>query len=158
MILIKPCNYNMVVLKSCDTIFAVVCYCDINIELQVASLASLAQLLPPSFAYVSNLVPDSSLCRAAAPRLHPLHSPRYCINLLHSPRYCINLLHSPRYCIDSLQLPDCVRIGCCYPIASASTVAPRLRPLRLLLLASCSGRFQPMPNVLETFFAEFEVQ
>ena len=58
-----------------------------------------------SFTYVSNLVPDSSLCRAAAPRLRPLQ----------------------------LLLPDCVRFSCCSPIASASAAAPRLRPHQLLL-------------------------
>ena len=47
-----------------------------------------------------------------------------------------------------LQLPDCVRFGCCSPIASASTAAPRLHPLNACSLTS-SGRFQPMPNVLE---------
>ena len=61
-----------------------------------------------------------------------------------------------------------MRFGCCSPIASASTAAPRLRPLVCcspiastcvrfddcspIATASsltCSGRFQPMPNVLE---------
>ena len=46
------------------------------------------------------------------------------------------------------QLPDCVHFGCCFPIASASTAAPRLHPLNACSL-TCSGRFQPMPNVLE---------
>ena len=59
----------------------------------------------PSFTYVSNLVLDSSLCRAAAPQLRPLQ----------------------------LLLPDCICFSCCSPIASASTAAPRLRPLQLLL-------------------------
>ena len=61
-------------------------------------------------------------------------------------------------------LSDCIRFGCCSPIASVST-ALRLHPLLLLLpdcicfnrcspiastcSPSCSGRFQPMPNVLE---------
>ena len=61
----------------------------------------------PSFAYVSNLAPDNSLCRAAAPRLRPLQ----------------------------LLLPDCVRFSFCssLTIASTSAAAPRLRPLQLLL-------------------------
>ena len=43
-----------------------------------------------------------------------------------------------------LQLTDCVRLDCCSPIASASS----------------SGRFQPMPNVLEYSLlrVEFEIQ
>ena len=41
--------------------------------------------------------------------------------------------------------PDVVRFVCCSPIATASAAAPRLRPLRLLLPASCSGRFHPCP-------------
>ena len=87
----------------------------------------------PSYAYVSNPAPDSSLCRAAGPRLHPLQ----------------------------LLFPDCVRFGCWSPIASASTAGPRLRLLQLQLpdcicfdccspIASassltCSERFQPVP-------------
>ena len=65
---------------------------------------SLAQLLPPRSPTVSNPAPDSSLCRAAAPRLRPLQL----------------LLHARR----SRPL---------LPLASASAAAPRLRPLRLLL-------------------------
>ena len=52
----------------------------------------------------------------------------------------------------STLLPDGIRFICCSPIASTSTAAPRLRPLWLLLLASCSGR------VLEHSTQEFEVQ
>ena len=74
--------------------------------IQVASLALLAQLLTPSFDYVSNPALDSSLCIAAAPRLRLLQ-----------------LLLSN--CIDPLQL--------LFPVASASTAAPRLHPLQLLL-------------------------
>ena len=110
-------------------------------------------------------MPDSSLSRAAAPRLHPLQ-------LLLPAR-----LH--RSVSTAAELPACIRFSCCSPlasasaaaldcvrfncfriasasaaaspiqffspIASASTAAPRLRPLRLLLPASCSGRFQPCP-------------
>ena len=75
------------------------------IYLQVALLTSLTQLLPPRSPTVSNPVPDSSLCRAAAPLLRPFQ----------------------------LQLPDCIRFSCCSPLASASAAAPRLRPLQLLL-------------------------
>ena len=56
---------------------------------------------------------------------------------------------APRLCPLRLQLPNCVRFGCCSPIASASTAAPRLHPLNTCSL-TCSGRFQPMPNVLES--------
>ena len=65
----------------------------------------------PTFTYVSNPVPDSSLCRAAAPRLR--------------------------------------RLQLCSPMASASSAAPRLHPLRLLLPASCSRKFQyDVSNIL----------
>ena len=60
----------------------------------------------PSFAYVSNPVLDSSLCRAAAPRLH------------------------------QLLLPHCVRFSCCSPIGSTAPrlhLLPQLHLLQLLL-------------------------
>ena len=78
----------------------------------------------PSFAYVSNPAPDSSLCRAAAPRLTPLQ------------------LLLPD-CIEPLQLllPVCVRFSYCSPLASASAAAPRL----WLLLAACV-RFSCCPD------------
>ena len=65
---------------------------------------------------MSSPAPDSSLCRAAAPRLRLLQ------------------LLLPDY-IDPLQLllPDCIRFSCCSLLASASAVALRLRPLQLLL-------------------------
>ena len=117
----------------------------------------------PSFTYVSNLVPDSSLCRAAAPRLHPLQ-----LLLPDCVRFscCLPLASA------SAAAPDCVRFGCCSPIASASTAAPRLRPLQLLLarlrplrllLSACSPSWIPAhartrAQHSRTFFAEFEVQ
>ena len=84
-----------------------------------------AQLLPSSFAYVSNPVLDSSLCRAAAPQLRPLQ------------------LLLPADCIDLLQLllPICIRFSCCSLLASASaaacsiasiSTAPRLHLFQLL--------------------------
>ena len=57
----------------------------------------------------------------------------------------------------STLLPNGIRFVCCSPIASASTAAPRLRPLQLLLRASCSGRFQ-LVHYSRRFYAEFEVQ
>ena len=131
----------------------------------------------PLFAYVSNSAPDSSLCEATAPRLHPFQ-----------------LLLPARLPLDPLQLllpvcirlrplqlllPDCVRFNCCSPIVSASTAAPRLRPLQLLLLPDCirfdcccspiASASTAAPHRLfwkiparaqcsRTFFAEFEVQ
>ena len=115
-------------------------------------------------------MPDSSLCRAAAPRLHPLQlllpalrvaSIRFdCRSLFASASAAaLDCIHfncssiasasaaAPRLHPLQLLLPDCVRFNnCCSPIASDSTAAHRL--LRLLLPASCSGRFQPS-NVLE---------
>ena len=92
--------------------------------LQVAELASLAQLLPPCSPTVRNPAPDSSLkscfspiasASAAARRLRPLQL----------------LLPGP--------IAASASTGCCSrsPFASASrpAAAPRLRPLQLLLAA-----------------------
>ena len=110
----------------------------------------------PSFAYVSNPAPYSSLCRAAAPRLRsfscctPIASIRFKLLFPVSVRFsccppiaslqlllatCVRFSCSspistaPRLRPLRLLLPDCVRFNCCSPIASASTAAPRLRPL-----------------------------
>ena len=109
---------------------------------QVAELASLAQLLPPCSPTMRNPVPDSSLCRAAAPRLRRLQ-------LLLPARL-------PRSASISAELPSCIRFSCCSPLASTSAAAldcvrfncfPIASPSAawLLLPASCSGRFQPCP-------------
>ena len=105
-------------------------------------VASLAQLLPPSFAYVSNPVPDSSLCSAAAPRLRPLQlllpARLYRLLLPVSTLHPLQLLlaacvrfmqlllsiasasaDAPRLCPLQLLLPDCARFNCCSPIAHA---------------------------------------
>ena len=160
--------------------------------IQVAELASLAQLLPPCSPTVRNPVPNSSLCRAAAPRLRrlqlllPARLPRSASISAELPsciRFscCSPLASTSAAALDCVRtpfqlLPDCIRFGCCSPIASASNLlptmafassaAPRLRPFqlllpdcvrfncfpiaspsaaRLLLPASCSGRFQPCP-------------
>ena len=101
----------------------------------------------PTFTYVSNPVLDSSLCRTAAPQLGPLQ-------LLFA--VCVRFSCCSRLRPFQL-LPDGVHFVCCSPIASASTAAPRLCPLQLLLPASCSGRFQPCP-LFSNILAEFEVQ
>ena len=142
--------------KSCNSY--VVC---LNI-LQVAELASLAQLLPPRSPTVRNPAPDSFLCRqqscspiasasAAAPGpdcgIHfnccsPFASAA-------APRLRLLLAACIRFSCCSRSrplLPDCVRFDCCSPITSASTAAPRLR---LLDSSPCPDR---------TFLAEFEVQ
>ena len=73
----------------------------------------------PSFVYVSNPVPDSSLCRAAAPRLRRLQ-------LLLPARL-------PRSVSIAAELPSCIRFSCCSPLASTSAAAlSRLRPFQLL--------------------------
>ena len=154
------------------------CILFIIIYLQVAELASLAQLLPPCSPTVRNPVPDSSLCRAAAPRLRLLQ-------LLLPARL-------PRSASISAELPSCIRFSCCSPrdcldllqfllssrLASASAAARRLRPLQLLLsIASVStaSRLHPLwllgccspPAVLEdsshvhysrTLYAELAVK
>ena len=131
----------------------------------------------PSFAYLSNPVPDSSLCRAAAPRLRPLQ-------LLLPARL---LLLSSWLASASAASRHLRPLQLLLSIASVST-ASRLRPLRLLLprlrplqlcspMASvssaaprdCVRRFGccSPPAVLEgsshvhysrTFYAVFEVQ
>ena len=115
-----------------------------SLPIQVAELASLAQLLPPCSPTVRNPVPDSSLCRAAAPRLRRLQlllpdcvgfsccSPRDCLDLLQfllSSRLALQLLLAACVhfsCCSRLRpfqlLPDCIRFGCCSPIASASNL------------------------------------
>ena len=85
-----------------------------NMYWQVASFAHSATF--PWFAYVSNLVPDSSLCRAAAPRLHRSAS---------TAAPCLGLLQ--------LLLPECICFSCWSPFRSASAAAPQVRPLQLLL-------------------------
>ena len=102
---------------------------ELNCLLQVAR-----DVTSPSFSYVSNPAPDSSLCRATAPRLRPLQ------------------LLLPD-CIDPLQLllPDCIRFSCCSPLASASAAAPRLHPLQLLpdcICFGCCSRLRPLQLLL----------
>ena len=85
----------------------------------------------PSFAYVSNPAPDSSLCRAAAPRSRPLQLLLIdCIDPL-------QLLLPVPWRPLQLLLPDCVRfnspIANCSLTVSASAAAPQLCPLQLLL-------------------------
>ena len=110
----------------------------------------------PSFAYVSNSAPDSSLCEAAAPRLRLLQ-----------------LLLPARLPLDPLQLllPVCIRFSCCSPLAFASAAARHLHPLQLLLpycvrfncsspIADCCSPplFPAHAQCSQTFFVEFEVQ
>ena len=92
----------------------------INLPRTILSTSSFAHCAcsatSPSFPYMSNPALDSSLCRAAAPRLRPLQ------------------LLLPD-CIGPLQLllPVGVHFSCCTPIVSTSAAACRLRPLQLLL-------------------------
>ena len=133
---------------------------DQKLILQVAELASLAQLLPPCSPTVRNPAPDSSL------------------------KSCFSPIASASAAAPG---PDCgIRFHCCVclrlqlllPIASASTATPRLRPLQLLLpdcvrFNCCSPdcvRFDCCSPIAywipahapaqcsRTFFAEFEVQ
>ena len=106
----------------------------------------------PSFTYLSNPVPSSSLCRAAAPQLRPLQLllPD-CIDPLQLLLpICVRFNCSP-IVSTSAALPDCVRFNCCSPIASVSSAAPRLH----LLVIPAYAR---VPNVLEHSLPEFEVQ
>ena len=118
------------------SVFRVRFHISINYYKYVASLASLAHATSPLFAYATIPAPNSSLWRllltaiasasAAAPRLHRSASNCY------FPFPSASAALSPRF----QQLPDCVRFDCCSPIAFACSL-------------TCSGRFQPMPNVLE---------
>ena len=120
--------------------------------IQVASLASLAQLLPLRWPTVRNPAPDSSLCRAAAPQLRPLAPQLHPLQLLLPVcvRFQLLLLDCIRFSCCSrsrplrLLLPDCIRFNCCSPIASASTAA---HPIASALTACCSSiaciRLQP---------------
>ena len=142
-----------------------------NFELIIITSSFTRSATSPSFAYVSNPVPDSSLCRPATPRLHPLS----CCSPIASIRFnCCSPFVSASAAVPRLRLPPlplaiCVRFSCCSPIVSTSAAAPRLRPLQLLFpdcihfdccspitsacSPSCSGRFWPMsawvPNILE---------
>ena len=118
--------------------------------IQVASLALLAQLLPPRSPTVSNPAPDSSLCRAAAPRLRPLAPPIASASAGARPLRplrisCCSLarLHPLQLllpvCVHfQLLLPDnsdCTRFSCCCMLAACVrfSCCSRSRPLRLLL-------------------------
>ena len=68
---------------------------------------------------------------STAPRLRPLR-------LLLPDSIASASTAAPRLRPLQLQLPDCFRFDCCSPIASACNYS-----------LTCSGRFQPMPNVLE---------
>ena len=117
----------------------------------------------PSFTYVSNLVPDSSLRRAAAPRLCPLQLLlAACVRFSCCSTIASTSVAAPRLCPLQLLLPDCVCFNCCSPfastsscctpIASASAAARRLRPLQLLLsIASAlaaAPRLRPLQLLL----------
>ena len=103
--------------------------------IQVAELASLAQLLPPCSPTVRNPAPDSSLkscfspivsASAAARHLRPLQL------LLPGPIAASASTAAPRIAPASAaarRFHDQLLL----PISSASTATPRLRPLQLLL-------------------------
>ena len=113
------------------------------LQLLLADCIDPLQLLFPvcvRFSCCSPLVSAS----AATPRLRPFQLLADCVRF----GCCSSIASSTAAPASHLQLPDCVRFGCCSPIASASTAAPRLHPLNACSL-TCSGRFQPMPNVLE---------
>ena len=78
-----------------------------NIYIQVAELASLAQLLPPCSPTVCNPAPDSSLKSCFSPIASASAAAR---------RLCpLQLLLAARSRPLRLLLPDCVRLNCCSP-------------------------------------------
>ena len=91
-----------------------------------------------SFAYVSNLVPNSSLCRPAAP--HCVHFS--CCSRLHQSASTA----APRLRPLQQLLPDCIRFSCCSLLASASDAAPQLRPFQLLPNCVCFGCCSPIAS------------
>ena len=98
--------------------------------LQVASLASLAQLLPPR----SPTRRQTALC--AELLLHD--RVRFsCCSLIASTAAPHSMASpsaaAPQLCPLQLLLAACVHFSCCSPIASALAAAPRWRPLQLLL-------------------------
>ena len=87
----------------------------------------------PSFTYVSNLVPDSSLCRPAAPRLRPLQ-------LLLS--IASASAAAPRLRLLRLLLPDCM-----HPLAAPAGFQPMPAPgLNVLEHSSRSSRFSKLKH------------
>ena len=72
--------------------------------------SSFAPLRSPT---VSNPALDSSLCRAAAPRLRPLAPRLHPLQLLLAACVRFESAAAPR--------PDCIRFNCCSPFASASS-------------------------------------
>ena len=103
---------------------------------QVAELASLAQLLPPRSPTVRNPAPDSSLYRLQS--CSPIASASAAARRLR-----------PRFMSAAAPGPDCgIRFNCCSPLPPLPAAAPRLRPLHLLLAAcirfSCCSRSRPL--------------
>ena len=96
---------------------------------------------------LSNPAPDSSLCRAAVPLLHPLQLllPN-CIKLL----FPVSVHFSCCSPIASLQLllATCVRFSCSSLISTACIRFDCCSPIAYLLVASPFLEDQPMPNVL----------
>ena len=140
------------------------------LELELFSV----KLYFPLVAYVSNPVPNSSLCRAAAPRLCPLQL--LLPAQLHRSASTVVSTAAPRLHSLQLLLAACVSFSCCSllasasaaaldcihfncsPIASASaaapqlsasTAAPRLRLLQLLLPDCVRFNCCSPPAVLE---------
>ena len=117
-------------------------------HLQVAELASLAQLLPPRSPTVRNPAPDSSLCRlqscfpiasasAAARRLRPRFSCCSRARLRHPLQLLLPL------CLRlQLLLPDCARF--------ISSAAHRLHPLQLLLPIASTSAATPRLRLLDS--------
>ena len=137
---------------------------NIAIILQVAELASLAQLLPPCSPTVRNPAPDSSLKSCFSPIASALLLPDWV-------RFSCCSRARLRHPLPLL-LPVCLRLAssCCSPIApvsaaarrpitSASTAAPRLRrPLRLLLPDCILDSSPCLGPMFSNILREFEVQ
>ena len=99
------------------------------------TVASLVQLLPPRSPTVSNPAPESSLCRAAAPRLRPL-APRLCPLAPRLRPLQLLLATCVRFESAAAPWPDCIRFNCCSPFVSASSCCSPIAPASAA--AACS--------------------
>ena len=112
--------------------------------IQVASLASLAQLLPPcspTWLFGTEQLSVQSCWPRDCVRFGYFFLVAVARSLCPLIRYSCSqspISTAPRLCPLWLLLPDCIHFDCYTPIASACSL-------------TCSGRFQPMPNMFSNF-------
>ena len=130
---------NLYITRSIRPRFSHLPYIIELLSIQVAELASLAQLLPPCSPTVRNPAPDS----CASPRLRPLQ-------LLFAACFrfsCCSRARLRHWLPLLLPWPFASASSCCSPIAPASAAARRLRLLQLLLpIASALAATPRLPT------------